>query len=104
LCDVLIGGRAAAFSEASDSRQVIEALGGEVPPDWPSLSVPLLNAHGLHARPAKALSELAQGFAGDIRVRLLGDAGAGVSAKSLSRLLALGARRGQMLEFSAEPT
>lgn len=103
LCDVLIGGRAAAFSEASDSRQVIEALGGEVPPDWPSLSVPLLNAHGLHARPAKALSELAQDFAGEIRVRLLGDTGAGVSAKSLSRLLALGARRGQMLEFSAEP-
>lgn len=103
LCDVLIGGRAAAFSEASDSRQVIEALGGEVAPDWPSLSVPLLNAHGLHARPAKALSELAQGFAGEIRVRLLGDGAAGVSAKSLSRLLALGARRGQMLEFSAEP-
>ena len=103
LCDVLIGGRAAAFSEASDSRQVIEALGGEVPPDWPSLSVPLLNAHGLHARPAKALSELAQGFTGEIRVRLLGDTGAGVSAKSLSRLLALGARRGQMLEFSVEP-
>ncbi len=103
LCDVLIGGRAAAFSEASDSRQVIEALGGEVPPDWPSLALPLLNAHGLHARPAKVLSELAQGFAGEIRVRLQGDAGAGVSAKSLSRLLALGARRGQMLEFSAEP-
>ncbi len=54
LCDVLIGGRAAAFSEASDSRQVIEALGGEVPPDWPSLSVPLLNAHGLtRARPRR---------------------------------------------------
>lgn len=103
LCDVLIGGRAAELSEANDSRRVIEALGGEVAPDWPSVAVPLLNAHGLHARPAKALSELAQRFAGEVRVRLLGDEGAGVSAKSLSRLLALGARRGQVLEFSAAP-
>lgn len=103
LCDVLIGGRAAELSEANDSRRVIEALGGEVAPDWPSVAVPLLNAHGLHARPAKALSELALRFAGEVRVRLLGDEGAGVSAKSLSRLLALGARRGQVLEFSAEP-
>ena len=103
LCDVLIGGRAAAFSEASDSRQVIEALGGEVPPDWPSLSVPLLNAHGLHARPAKILCEVAQAFTGEVRVRLAGGPGPGVSAKSLSKLLSLGARRGQVLEFSAEP-
>ena len=104
LCDVLIGGRAAELSGAHDSRRVIEALGGEVAPDWPSLQLPLANAHGLHARPAKILSELAQGFAGEIRVRLVGDPGAGVSAKSLSRLLALGARRGQLLEFSAEPS
>ncbi|MGQ7959596.1 phosphoenolpyruvate--protein phosphotransferase [Pseudomonas sp. SP16.1] len=103
LCDVLIGGRAAELCEAHSSRSVIEALGGEVAPDWPSVQLPLANAHGLHARPAKILSELAQGFAGEIRVRLAGDDGAGVSAKSLSRLLALGARRGQILEFSAEP-
>jgi phosphoenolpyruvate-protein phosphotransferase len=103
LCDVLIGGRAAELCEAHSSRSVIEALGGEVAPDWPSVQLPLANAHGLHARPAKILSELAQGFAGEIRVRLAGDDGAGVSAKSLSRLLALGARRGQVLEFSAEP-
>ena len=104
LCDVLIGGRAAELSEANDSRRVIEALGGEVAPDWPSLSLPLLNAHGLHARPAKVLSELAQRFGGELRVRLIGDEGAGVSVKSLSRLLSLGARRGQMLHFSAEPS
>jgi phosphocarrier protein FPr len=104
LCDVLIGGRAAEFSEANDSRRVIEALGGEVVPDWPSLSLPLLNAHGLHARPAKVLSELAQRFNGELRVRLIGDEGVGVSVKSLSRLLSLGARRGQMLHFSAEPS
>jgi phosphocarrier protein FPr len=103
LCDLLIEGRAAAFSQATSSRSVLEALGGEVPADWPMRSVVLANTHGLHARPAKALSEIALAFAGEVRVRLAGEAGAGVSVKSLSKLLALGARRGQALEFSAEP-
>ncbi|MFZ3203154.1 MAG: phosphoenolpyruvate--protein phosphotransferase [Pseudomonas sp.] len=103
LCDLLIEGRAAAFSQATSSRSVLEALGGEVPADWPMCSVILANTHGLHARPAKALSEIALAFAGEVRVRLAGEAGAGVSVKSLSKLLALGARRGQALQFSAEP-
>jgi phosphocarrier protein FPr len=103
LCDLLIEGRAAAFSQATSSRSVLEALGGEVPADWPMRSVVLANTHGLHARPAKALSEIALAFAGEVRVRLAGEAGAGVSVKSLSKLLALGARRGQELQFSAEP-
>ncbi|MCG4452019.1 phosphoenolpyruvate--protein phosphotransferase [Pseudomonas sp. MMS21-TM103] len=103
LCDLLIEGRAAAFSQATSSRSVLEALGGEVPADWPMRSVVLANTHGLHARPAKALSEIALAFAGEVRVRLAGEAGAGVSVKSLSKLLGLGARRGQALEFSAEP-
>ncbi|WP_372875721.1 phosphoenolpyruvate--protein phosphotransferase [Pseudomonas sp.] len=103
LCDLLIEGRAAAFSQATSSRSVLEALGGEVPADWPMCSVVLANTHGLHARPAKVLSEIALAFAGEVRVRLAGEAGAGVSVKSLSKLLALGARRGQALEFSAEP-
>ncbi|MDP3977142.1 MAG: phosphoenolpyruvate--protein phosphotransferase [Pseudomonas sp.] len=103
LCDLLIEGRAAAFSQATSSRKVLEALGGEVPADWPMCSVVLANTHGLHARPAKALSEIALAFAGEVRVRLAGEAGAGVSVKSLSKLLALGARRGQELQFSAEP-
>ena len=103
LCDLLIEGRAAAFSQATSSRSVLEALGGEVPADWPMCAVILANTHGLHARPAKALSEIALAFAGEVRVRLAGEAGAGVSVKSLSKLLALGARRGQELQFSAEP-
>lgn len=103
LCDVLLEGRGDTFSQATSSRSVLEALGGEVPADWPSRRVPLANAHGLHARPAKALTEIAQSFEGEVRVRLAHEPGAGVSAKSLSRLLGLGARRGQVLEFSAEP-
>ncbi|MCW2290540.1 phosphocarrier protein FPr [Pseudomonas sp. BIGb0408] len=103
LCDLLIAGQGDALAHATTSRGVLEALGAELPPDWPALRITLANAHGLHARPAKALSELAQGFNGDIRVRLAEGAAVGVSAKSLSKLLALGARRGQVLEFSAEP-
>jgi len=64
----------------------------------------LANAHGLHARPAKVLTEIAQAFDGDIRVRLAGSETAGVSVKSLSKLLAMGAHRGQVLEFIAEPS
>lgn len=104
LCDLLVEGRAATFSRATSCRSVLEALGAELPEDWPSRRVMLANAHGLHARPAKALVEVAQLFEGDIRIRLAGETGRGVSAKSLSKLLALGARRGQELEFSAEPS
>lgn len=103
LCNLLIEGRGQELSQATSSRSVLEALGGEVPVDWPSVQVPLANAHGLHARPAKALTEIAQAFAGDVRVRMAGSEGAGVSVKSLSKLLALGAQRGQVLEFMAEP-
>lgn len=101
LCDLLIAGRAQELSQATSSRAVLEALGGEVAPDWPSASVVLANAHGLHARPAKELARVAKASTGEVRVRV--DGGTAVSAKSLSRLLALGARRGQVLEFLAEP-
>ena len=103
LCNLLIEGRGQELSEATSSRTVLEALGGEVPADWPSAQVPLANAHGLHARPAKTLTEIAQAFDGEIRVRPAGSESAGVSAKSLSKLLAMGAQRGQLLEFMAEP-
>lgn len=104
LCNLLIEGRGQELSQATSSRVVLEALGGEVPADWPSAQVPLANAHGLHARPAKVLTEVAQAFDGEIRVRLAGSESVGVSAKSLSKLLAMGAHRGQVLEFTAEPS
>ncbi|MBA1271874.1 phosphoenolpyruvate--protein phosphotransferase [Stutzerimonas azotifigens] len=103
LCDLLIEGRGEELARARSSRVVLEALGGEVAADWPQARVILANAHGLHARPAKILIEVAQQFAGDIRVRLAGTDGPGVSAKSLSKLLAMGVQRGQALEFLAEP-
>ncbi|RJG09068.1 phosphoenolpyruvate--protein phosphotransferase [Pseudomonas cavernicola] len=103
LCTLLIEGRGRELARATQRRAVLEVLGGDSQMDWPSLCVPLANAHGLHARPAKELVQLAKEFDGEIRVRVA-DSGAGaVSAKSLSKLLSLGVRRGQVLEIFAEP-
>ncbi|MHB9800991.1 phosphoenolpyruvate--protein phosphotransferase [Pseudomonas sp. MT3] len=103
LCDLLVDGRAAELARATSSRQVLEALGGELPVDWPSVRVPLANPHGLHARPSQVLMLLARDFEGEIRVRIAEAGSAPVSIRSLSKLLSLGARRGQVLEFFAEP-
>ncbi|MBW1247490.1 phosphoenolpyruvate--protein phosphotransferase [Pseudomonas tolaasii] len=104
LCALLIEGRGQELGRATSSRAVLEVLGGELPPGWPSARIALANAHGLHARPAKILAQLAKSFAGDLRVRIVDGAVGAVSVKSLSKLLSLGARRGQVLEFVAEPT
>ncbi|MGE7990240.1 phosphoenolpyruvate--protein phosphotransferase [Pseudomonas sp. NPDC089554] len=104
LCQVLIEGRGQTLYQAASSRDVLQVLGGEAPADWPGARVVLANPHGLHARPAKVLAQLAKGFEGEIRVRLADSGQAAVSAKSLSKLLGLGARRGQVLELVAEPT
>lgn len=102
VCAVLIEGRGRALTEAGSRAAVLAALGAGQAVDWPSAQVRLANPHGLHARPAQVLAQLAQRFAGDIHVRLANE-GAAVSAKSLSKLLSLGARCGQALEFVAEP-
>nr|WP_314614613.1 phosphoenolpyruvate--protein phosphotransferase [uncultured Pseudomonas sp.] len=104
LCEVLIEGRGQTLYQATSSRAVLEVLGGEAPADWPSARIALANPHGLHARPAKILAQLAKGFEGEIRLRLVDSAQPAVSVKSLSKLLSLGARRGQVLELSAEPS
>ncbi|MCF5707720.1 phosphoenolpyruvate--protein phosphotransferase [Pseudomonas syringae] len=104
LCLLLIEGRGHELGHATSSRVVLQALGGELPAEWPTEQIKLANAHGLHARPAKILAQLAKEFDGEIRVRIVETGDTAVSAKSLSKLLSLGARRGQTLEFIAEPT
>ena len=103
LCQVLIEGRGHTLYQATHSRDVLQLLGGEAPVDWPSARVVLANPHGLHARPAKALAQLGKGFDGEVRVRIADSGQAAVSVKSLSKLLGMGARRGQVLELLAEP-
>ncbi|WP_150911143.1 phosphoenolpyruvate--protein phosphotransferase [Marinobacter halotolerans] len=63
--------------------------------------VRLLNTHGLHARPAKQLVQEARRHNADIRLRLEEGDGNSVSATSLTRIIGLGARRGQTLVVSA---
>lgn len=62
----------------------------------------VLNAHGLHARPAKQLVQTARAQDLAIRVRLADGGFDAVSASSLTKVINLGARRGQQLIFSAE--
>jgi phosphocarrier protein FPr len=104
LCALLIEGRGHELGNATNSRAVLQVLGGELPEDWPTQRIALANAHGLHARPAKILAQLAKSFEGELQVRVVDSGESAVSVKSLSKLLSLGARRGQVLEFVAEPS
>ncbi|MCM2129968.1 phosphoenolpyruvate--protein phosphotransferase [Larsenimonas rhizosphaerae] len=81
-------------------QQILARLSGESS-DAETAKVRVRNAHGLHARPAKQLVQVAREQGIEIKVRLMeGDANA-VSATSLTKVIGLGARRGQMLVFSA---
>ncbi|MBF7685803.1 phosphoenolpyruvate--protein phosphotransferase [Acinetobacter sp. B10A] len=84
-----------------DSHEIAQIIGAEIIPDWPSMHVTLANAHGLHARPATQLVNVTKKFVGDIQVSV--DDGQFISAKSLTKLLSLGCKRGQVLTFIAEP-
>ncbi|WP_343597225.1 phosphoenolpyruvate--protein phosphotransferase [Acinetobacter sp.] len=89
------------IQQEQNSHQIAQLIGAEVIPDWPARSIILANAHGLHARPATQLVNITKNFQGDIRVAV--NDGAFVSAKSLTKLLSVGCRRGQTLTFIAEP-
>lgn len=104
LLDILLQPNALPASfDRHELAQIIGAtvIGATVIPDWLSQSVVLANAHGLHARPATALVKVCQAFSGEILVKT--DTSAYVSAKSLTKLLSLGATQGQTLTFIAEP-
>lgn len=87
--------------QEQNSRQIANIIQADIVPDWTQKTVVVPNAHGLHARPATALVEIAKKFTGEIKVSV--DKINFVSAKSLSQLLSLGATRGQTLTFIAEP-
>lgn len=102
LIDILFNPeQVAQLDQTQAPNEIAKIIGADVIPDWPHRSVVLANAHGLHARPATHLVNLTKSFQGDIQVAV--DEGNFVSAKSLTRLLALGCKRGQTLRFIAEP-
>lgn len=69
-----------------------------VPGDGDSIAVTAPSPHGLHARPATALVEVAKRFRAEIAVR---HGGTTANAKSLVSLLRLGASGGQPLTVTA---
>ncbi|HZH18510.1 MAG TPA: phosphoenolpyruvate--protein phosphotransferase [Archangium sp.] len=83
------------------AEQILARLAGESA-QAETVRVRLLNAHGLHARPARELVQVARAQTAQVRVRLLEGNGEAVSTASLTKVLGLGARRGQTLVFSAE--
>ncbi|WP_106419382.1 phosphoenolpyruvate--protein phosphotransferase [Salinicola tamaricis] len=100
LADLLDSGQGEALVDA-DADGVLMRLSGESS-SAQTARVTLLNAHGLHARPAKVLVQTAREQTLAVRVRLLEGSAESVSAASLTKVIGLGARRGQTLIFSAE--
>ncbi|MBE0404014.1 phosphoenolpyruvate--protein phosphotransferase [Halomonas citrativorans] len=85
----------------ADAAQVLAQLAGETA-NTHTQRVRVLNPHGLHARPAKQLVQVARAQAVAINVRLEEGSPASVSAASLTKVIGLGARRGQWLVLSGE--
>lgn len=83
------------------SAQLLALLAGETA-STRTRRVRVLNPHGLHARPAKQLVQVARAQAMPIQVRLEEGSATPVSAASLTKVIGLGARRGQWLVLSAE--
>ncbi|MFP8965176.1 phosphoenolpyruvate--protein phosphotransferase [Pokkaliibacter sp. CJK22405] len=63
---------------------------------------PIAMEHGLHARPASALSRLAKTYEEAIWVENLDAETSAVSAKSVTKLISLGAQFGHRLRFTVE--
>lgn len=61
----------------------------------------VLNPHGLHTRPSSNLIKLIKQFNSQITVANLDGANQPVKASSLMKLVALGAKKGQRLQFTA---
>ncbi|MBZ5488963.1 phosphoenolpyruvate--protein phosphotransferase [Halomonas aquamarina] len=97
---VLENGDSQALLGASAS-QVLARLAGETA-NTHTLRVRVLNPHGLHARPAKQLVQVARAQPVAVNVRLEEGSPTSVSAASLTKVIGLGARRGQWLTLSSE--
>ncbi|MDR5874709.1 phosphoenolpyruvate--protein phosphotransferase [Vreelandella gomseomensis] len=83
------------------SAQLLATLAGETA-STQTRRARVLNPHGLHARPAKQLVQTARAQPMPVNVRLEEGSATPVSAASLTKVIGLGARRGQWLIFSAD--
>jgi multiphosphoryl transfer protein len=73
----------------------------ELAPADAQARIPVVNAIGLHARPAALVVELAAHFDADLRLTKAGGSGPPVSARSLTGLMTLAARKGDELVATA---
>lgn len=68
----------------------------------PSRTVPLRNATGLHARPARVFAKSAAAFTSDIKVSKTGGDAEPVNAKSVLSVLTLDCHQGDQIVIQAE--
>ena len=106
LDDVRTEARRAIKMKESQLGVEVSAPSGAASPDGDAAAagrqvrIPVLNEIGLHARPAALVAELASRFDADVRLAKPGGAGP-VSARSLTGLMTLVARRGDELLATA---
>ncbi|WP_447528397.1 phosphoenolpyruvate--protein phosphotransferase [Vreelandella sp. TE19] len=99
--DALLENVASQTLADADTAKALALLAGENAAT-PTRRVRVLNPHGLHARPAKQLVQVARAQSVAINVRLEEGSPTSVSAASLTKVIGLGARRGQWLTLSGE--
>jgi phosphotransferase system HPr (HPr) family protein len=67
-----------------------------------NLTLQILNAVGLHARPAAEFVKLAAQFKSSLRVRNVSTKSSAVDAKSIISVLTLGVEKGHEIELTAD--
>ena len=97
------GAAAETATERRARRRREPRAGAHEPPDE-TLTVTVLNALGLHARPAALLVRTAAGFDAGVQVRDATNGRGPVSARSLNGVATLGARQGDELVLTASGT
>lgn len=102
LSNLLFNGKINELFEFATESLVIKAL-TEIRQAGQSQIFKIRNEHGLHARPGATLVNVAKQFETKIWVsNLNGDAAKQVNAKSLMKVIALGVKQGNELEFVAD--
>jgi multiphosphoryl transfer protein len=95
-----IGMKAAQLGIEAAAPSRVASPEAEAAPEGPQVLIPVLNEIGLHARPAALVAELANRFDADLWLAKPGGAGP-VSARSLTGLMTLVARKGDELVATA---
>ncbi|MFP2769537.1 phosphoenolpyruvate--protein phosphotransferase [Oceanisphaera sp. KMM 10153] len=99
----LVAGRGAELAGQDSAEALIAALErGPLSAATNERAAVVRNEYGLHARPGAALVQSAKQFEAEIKIRNLDGDGRWVSAKSLMKVIGLGAKAGHQLVFRAE--